>query len=97
MQFLILPVMLVIGTVQVFAMIDALVYLVGLPTFLAYPLAFVVGYMPIIGTAAGIVGAALVWNWSWLNAILLFVGPLVLIIIVGLVSELLGLSAPGDL
>lgn len=82
MQFLILPVVLIIGTMQVFAMVDALIHLVGIPSLLAYPLAFIVGYTPIIGTAAGITGAALVWDWGWVNATMLFAGPLVFILLV---------------
>lgn len=82
MQILILPMVLIIGLTQVFAMVDALIHLVGLPGFFAYPLAFVVGPIPVLGTAAGITGAALVWGWGWINATMLFAGPLALGVIV---------------
>ncbi len=89
MQFLMLPVVIIIGLMQIFATVDALIHLVGLPGLLAYPLALLVGWTPIIGTAAGVAGAALVWDWGWLNASLLFIGPWLATVIISFVATIL--------
>ena len=89
MQYLLLPIAFVIGSLQVVATLDGLVHLIPLPEFLVYPLALLFGWTPIIGTALGVMGAALVWDWGWLNASLLFVGPWILILIGAFVTTFL--------
>ena len=68
-----------LGLFQLAAVIAGLEIWMGLPLLIAVPLAFFIAYFPVIGTLVGMFGAVTAWHWSWLQAFLLFFGPLVLI------------------
>ena len=82
MQFLPMRVVVIIGLTQIFATVDAMIHLVGVPGLFAYPLSLLFGWTPIVGTATGVAGAALVWDWGWLNASLIFIGPFLATVII---------------
>lgn len=63
---------LVIGLVQLFAIMDGLAYAFGIHQFFAAILAFFITYIPLVGSVAGIYGAVNVWDWSLLQAAALF-------------------------
>ena len=85
MGLLFYPCFLVLGIVQWFAIVDGLSYWFDISGIIAYVISFFVAYIPIIGTIAGIIGALDVWGWSWINAGLLFFGPLIFVIILSLI------------
>ena len=62
----------VIGLIQLFAIMDGLAYALGIHQFFAAILAFFITYIPLIGSIAGIHGAVNVWDWSLLQAGALF-------------------------
>lgn len=78
MQILFFIIYVAIGLLQYFAIQDGLTSWVGLPWLIAVPAAFVLGYIPIVGSVLGVLGASYVWKWSWTSAILLFCWPVVL-------------------
>lgn len=63
---------LVIGFVQLFAISDGIHYALDLPKILSWILAFVLTYIPLIGSLIGVYGAVNVWDWSLLQAAVLF-------------------------
>jgi hypothetical protein len=72
-----------IGLFQLFAIMDGLEYLLGIPSILAAIGAFFVTWIPLLGTILGVVGAVNVWHWSLVGAILLFGFPIILGFITG--------------
>ena len=70
---------LALGVLQTAAVIGGIKYWLGVVTFFAYILATFVAFIPIVGTALGVVGAHYAWGWSWLISLTLFFGPLVVI------------------
>lgn len=56
----------------------------------AAPAAFVVGYLPIIGSICGILAAHDIWHWPWWKAVLLFCWP----VLAFLAALLSGISLP---
>ncbi len=75
-----------LGLFQVFAIMDGLNGWIGLYWIIAVPVALVLAYIPIVGTVIGMFGAVTVWGWSWLEAVSLFVGPLVLVVVIAIVA-----------
>lgn len=61
----------------------------------AAPAAFVLGYMPIIGSICGILAAHDIWHWAWWKAVLLFCWPVVVVLagMVPSIPHLLGKKA----
>jgi hypothetical protein len=74
---------LLVGLLQIAATIEGLNSWVGIPTILAVPIALFLGYLPVIGSVVGMVGAIQFWGWQWYWAALLFFWPIVLLIVVG--------------
>jgi hypothetical protein len=70
-----------IGLVQLFATMDGLEEWLGLPGFLAAIGGLVLGFLPLIGTILGFVGAIDVWGWEWWQAALLFFGSFIFFIV----------------
>jgi len=68
----------VIGLVQVLAIIDGIQVWLGIPWILAAFLSLIIGYIPLVGTIAGIRGATTAWGWNLGWAIALFFGGLVI-------------------
>jgi hypothetical protein len=74
---------IILGFVQLAAMLNGLNDVFG--NFLGFIAALILGQIPIVGTILGIRGAVINWDWHILQAIGLFVGaPIVMIIIMGL-------------
>jgi hypothetical protein len=69
-----------VGLVQLFATMDGLEHWLGLPGFLAGIGAFILAYIPIVGTIFGFIGAVDVWGWEWWQAALLFFGAFIVFI-----------------
>lgn len=81
------PIYLIIGFWQFFAIVDGLEVWYGFHGFIATILAFFIAQFPIIGTLVGINGAVDAWGWSWLSAILLYLGPWILPIMLFLMFD----------
>ena len=75
-----------LGLFQLFAIMDGLEEWIGLHSIIAGPVALVLAYFPIVGTVVGMFGAVTAWGWSWLEAVSLFVGPLVLFVVIAIVA-----------
>ena len=79
------------GLVQVLATITGVQLWTGWPWMVAAFVSFLVGYIPIVGTIAGIKGATDAWGWQLWSAIAFFCWPYALYIVgiaVGGVAEL---------
>ena len=63
---------LVVGLVQLFAIMDGLEYALGISGFLNILIAIFTTYMPLIGAGLGVYAAINVWDWSMLQAVSLF-------------------------
>ena len=69
---------LVVALIQIAATAAGVEHLTELPSLLSWCIALLLGWTPLIGTAAGIYGAHAEWDWELLDSVLLFVGmPLV--------------------
>lgn len=62
----------VIGLVQLFAIIDGVSYAFGVGGVLAFIIGIVTTYIPLLGAGLGVYGAIKVWDWSFIQAGLLF-------------------------
>ena len=78
---------LVLGIVQFLATMAGIQYGLGIPSFIAFLLAFFIGPIPIIGTITGIYGAVAGWGLPLAWALALFLGGLAIILILGLASR----------
>ena len=78
-----------LGIVQVFAIMVGLEVWLGFHWLLAIIIGLILAFIPFLGTAMGIAGAIVGWQWHWIPAVLLFFGPLVLFILCFGVSGLL--------
>ncbi|MGH0004800.1 hypothetical protein ACQU0X_32455 [Pseudovibrio ascidiaceicola] len=63
---------LFIGFVQLFAIMDGIDYALDIGSVLSAILAFIVTYIPLLGSGLGIYGAINAWDWSTLQAFALF-------------------------
>lgn len=61
-----------VGIAQWFAVVDGIEYATGAPTFVAFILSAFVNYIPLLGSALGVYGAMNVWDWSIIQAGVLF-------------------------
>lgn len=62
----------VIGIVQLFAIADGIGSAAHVGRFISMVGAFLVTYIPILGSILGVYGAVTVWDWSIVQAGLLF-------------------------
>lgn len=62
----------VVGIVQLFAIKDGVDYATGIDGFLGFLIAAFTTYIPFLGAGLGVYGAMNVWDWSWIQAGLLF-------------------------
>lgn len=62
----------VVGIVQLFAIMDGIDYATGIDGFFGFLIAAFATYIPIIGAGLGVYGAVNAWDWSWVQAGLLF-------------------------
>jgi hypothetical protein len=63
---------LIMGIVQFFAAWDGFMYLLGVGSIVGGILAFLLAYVPLVGSIVGMYGAVKVWDWSFLQAFVLF-------------------------
>ena len=74
---------IILGFVQLAAMLNGLNDKLG--KFFGFIVSLILGEIPIVGTILGIRGAMINWHWNLFQAICLFVGaPIVLIVLIGL-------------
>ncbi|MEQ8828581.1 MAG: hypothetical protein RLW87_02135 [Alphaproteobacteria bacterium] len=62
----------VMGIVQLFAIMDGVDYATGIDGFFCFLIAAFTTYIPFLGAGLGVYGAVNVWDWSWIQAGLLF-------------------------
>lgn len=79
---------LVIGIVQLAAVMAGLESWWGLNGFFSFIIAFVVAYIPLLGSVVGMMGAVQAWHWEWWQAGGLFFGALILTVLLGGVSSI---------
>ncbi|MDG0292225.1 hypothetical protein MXT29_06965 [Klebsiella pneumoniae] len=79
---------IVVGLFQLGAIMAGLESWWGLHWIIAAPIAFIVSYIPLVGSIVGMVGAMDVWRWEWWQAGLLFFGGLIFAIACGGMSSL---------
>ena len=72
----------VMGIVQLFAIWDGVMYMLGVGSFVGFILALFTTYIPLVGSAIGMYGAINVWDWGLLQSFLLFFWYLILIALV---------------
>lgn len=63
---------LVVGIVQLFAIMDGVAFATGFDGFVGFLIAIFTTYIPLLGAMLGIYGAVNVWDWSFLQAALIF-------------------------
>lgn len=78
-----------ISLVQMAAIIGGLEDWLGFHWVAALTLAFVVTWIPLLGTVLGIGGAMTAWHWEWWQACGLFVFPLILSFMIGTGAKIL--------
>ena len=77
---------LLLGFVQMAAIVGGIHSGTGIPIILALPIAFFIAEIPVVGTVAGIYGAMANWGVSLPGAIALFGLPFIIITIMALAS-----------
>jgi hypothetical protein len=70
-----------LGVFQIAAIMSGFEIWLGVGTIIAFLFALLIGYIPFVGTAVGMYGAATAWHWSWMQAGLLFFGPFLALLI----------------
>ncbi|MDR1901947.1 MAG: hypothetical protein LBQ88_06685 [Treponema sp.] len=75
---------IILGLVQMAAMLNGLTDVLG--GFFGVIIALILGEIPIVGTLLGIRGAIINWDWSILQAIGLFVGAPILIMVINAIA-----------
>ncbi|MCR0998651.1 MAG: hypothetical protein NQ105_11410 [Serratia rubidaea] len=60
----------------------------GFNSIIAFILATIIAYIPILGAVVGMVGAMQAWNWEWWQAGGLFFGALIFMVALGGISVL---------
>lgn len=63
---------LVIGFVQLFAIMEGIEYATGISGFFAFIIASFTTYIPLLGASLGVYGAVKAWDWTLLQAGALF-------------------------
>lgn len=76
----------VLGLIQCAAIFSGMAEWTGLHWIISGPLALFVAYVPILGTVVGIFGAMSAWGWSLVQGVGLFLGPIALILVIGLIA-----------
>lgn len=69
-----------ISVFQIIATNAGLAHFTGWSLFVTWPIAIIIGWIPLIGTAAGTYGAVTTWNWPWYGAVALFIWPIILVV-----------------
>ena len=63
---------IVIGIVQLFAIMDGIGHALGVGKFLSFIIALFVTYIPVVGSILGVYGAIEAWDWGLLQSLVLF-------------------------
>lgn len=63
---------LILGFVQLFAIMDGVSLFLGVTGFVSFFMALFVTYIPLLGSALGVYGATQVWDWDLLQALIIF-------------------------
>ena len=80
---IIVAIWILLGIIQIYACFSLFDFL-ELNFFFAIIIAFIVGWIPIVGSILAIIGAVKVWEWNIINAILLlFIASHVCLYLIG--------------
>jgi len=88
MKGIILTLYIILGFIQLFAIHDGIMVWLQFPSFLAYILAFLLTYFPVIGSVVGIFAVLTVWHWPLWKTLLVFIWPLILFFVGGLYANI---------
>jgi hypothetical protein len=75
------------GFVQIFAIVAGIKVWLGWGTVASFIGAIFTTYIPFAGQGLGIYGAVIGWDWPLIQAILLFGGPFLFLVLVSLFSK----------
>ncbi len=75
----------VMGIVQLFAIMDGIDYATGIGGIFGFFIALFTTYIPLLGAGLGVYGAVNVWDWHWIQAVLLYFWFIPVIIVFGLI------------
>lgn len=70
-----------VGAIALVATWDGVEEFLGVHSIVAFVITLCIVYVPLLGQIAGVYGATEVWGWEMWQAILLFFGPFVLILL----------------
>lgn len=76
----------VVGIVQLFAIVDGIGHALNIGGVLSFIIALFVTYIPLLGSVLGVYGAVEVWDWSMLQAVVLFFWYVPVFLVAGLVG-----------
>lgn len=89
MQIIGFIIYMAIGVVQLAAVMAGLESWWGLNGFFSFIIAFIVAYIPLLGSIVGMAGAMKAWYWEWWQAGGLFFGGLLLTLVFGVASGII--------
>jgi len=69
---------ILVGFVQILAMIKGVQIWLGIPWIMAAILSTIIAYIPLVGMIAGIKGAMVAWGWTLGTSVAFFCWPLAL-------------------
>jgi hypothetical protein len=67
-----------IGVIQLLAIVRGISLVLSLPDILGGFLAFILAWIPLVGSAAGTMGAIKGWKWQLGSSLMLFGGPYII-------------------
>lgn len=79
-----------VGVIQLAAVMAGLESWWGVNAFLAFIIALITAYIPLLGQVVGMFGAMDVWGWEWWQAAGLFFGSLIVAIALGGMMSIVG-------
>jgi len=81
LKVLVVIIFIIVSFIQFTAISAGLKEWIGLPWIIVTPVSFILASLPIIGTIIGVIGAIKIWHWSLIQAIALFIWPLLIVLI----------------
>ncbi|WP_173933503.1 hypothetical protein [Chelativorans sp. Marseille-P2723] len=72
MQVFLIIAYIVVGLVQLFAIMDGVAYGLNIASFFSFFIALFVTYVPLLGSLLGVYGAVNAWDWGLWQALVLF-------------------------
>lgn len=88
MKALFVPIYWILNVIQIAAAIAGFHDWLGWNIVISIILALIIGWLPILGTIIGVMGAVEGWGWEYWQAILLFFWPLVFVFFFGTLSAI---------